>query len=249
MISSVSDLRTRPPRKMALTPDLVARCHRVEPNPGPNPDFTPLSETERADIAERLLAARPEGNLWIFGYGSLIWNPGFEVAEHRRGTALGWHRVFCIEQTRWRGTPELPGLMMALVGGGRCAGLLLRVPAGKEREVVHRLVAREITVREDLGMARWISVSTGEGPVRALVFWAGPSGRGISLGLPLQDVAWRLAHACGHHGSSGEYLYQTVLRLEEHGIRDRNLWRLQKLVAAEVESWEAGSSRQAHDHG
>lgn len=222
---------------MALTPELVARCLRDEPDPGPNPDYTPLTDRERAEIAEAFVKARPEGPLWVFGYGSLIWKPGFEVAEHRRGVAIGWHRSFCIEQTRWRGTPQLPSLMMALARGGRCSGLLLRVPDAEASDIVHRLVRREISVREDLGTARWIPVATNDGPVRALVFWAGPSGRGISLGLPLETVAWRLAHACGHYGSSADYLYQTILKLEEHGIRDRNLWRLQKLVAAEIMAW------------
>ncbi len=225
------------PRRLALTPELVARCFRVEPNPGPNPDFTSLEDQERVGIADRLLADRPHGPIWVFAYGSLIWNPSFDIAEYRRGTAVGWHRAFCIEQTRWRGTPQLPGLMLALMRGGRCAGLLLRVPAEAEVETVRKLVRREITVREDLGMARWIFVRTADGPVSALVFWAGPSGKGVSGGLSLEAVAWRLAHACGHIGSSAEYLYQTVARLEEHGIRDRNLWRLQQLVAAEIESW------------
>jgi cation transport protein ChaC len=222
---------------MALTPELVALCLREELDDGPHPDYTPLTDTERADIAEGLLSARPEGALWVFAYGSLIWNPGFEVVEQRRGAATGWHRAFCIEQTRWRGTRRLPGLMMALARGGRCSGLLLRLPEAEQRDIVHRLVRREISVREDLGMARWMSVATAEGSVRALVFWAGPSGPGISLGLPLEKVAWRLAHACGHYGSSADYLYQTVLKLEEHGIRDRNLWQLQKLVAAEIVKW------------
>ena len=126
--------------------------------------------------------------------------------------------------------------MMALVPGGSCHGVLLRIPAEAERETCHRLVLREISVREDLGMASWIEARTAGGPVRALVFWAGPRGRGISTGLPLETVARRLASACGHAGSSAEHLYRTVVGLEEHGIRDRNLWRLQALVAAEIES-------------
>jgi cation transport protein ChaC len=128
--------------------------------------------------------------------------------------------------------------MMALARGGRCSGLLLRLPGAEESDIVHRLVRREISVREDLGMARWIRVATVGGPARALAFWAGPSGRGISLGLPLEAVAWRLAHACGHYGSSADYLYHTVLKLEEHGLRDRNLGRLQELVATEIMAWE-----------
>jgi cation transport protein ChaC len=222
---------------MSLTPELVDRCFRVEPDPGPNSEFTAVSEEDRIALSDRLLSERPDTAIWVFGYGSLIWRPDFDVAEHRHGTALGWHRAFCIEQTRWRGTPELPGLMLALARGGSCHGVLLRIPENVETETVRTLVRREITVREDLGRARWISARTAEGPVWALVFWAGPSGKGISLGLSLESVAARLARACGHYGSSAEYLYQTVARLEEHGIRDRNLWRIQQLVAAEIESW------------
>jgi len=160
------------------------------------------------------------------------------VAKFRRATASGWHRSFCLELTRWRGTPALPGLMLALQSGGRCNGVGLRLPKNESAEIVYELVKREITTSEDAGMARWVTVSTESGPLRALTFWAGPKGAGILHGLPLETVAWKLAHACGHYGSSAEYLYQTVAKLEEHGIRDRNLWQLQKLVAAEIKSWE-----------
>ncbi|MCB1379233.1 MAG: gamma-glutamylcyclotransferase [Alphaproteobacteria bacterium] len=222
---------------MELTPDLVARCYREEPDLGPNPNFTPIEEAERQSIAKSLLASAPPGPIWVFAYGSLIWRPEFEVTEVRRATAFGWHRSFCLELTRWRGTPSLPGLMLALQSGGRCNGVGLRLPEDGAPEIIHQLVKREITVSEDAHMARWVTVSTDNGPLKALTFWAGPKGAGILRGLPLETVAWRLAHACGHYGSSAEYLYQTVAKLEEHGIRDRNLWRLQKLVAAEIKSW------------
>jgi cation transport protein ChaC len=73
--------------------------------------------------------------------------------------------------------------------------------------------------------------------VRALVFWAGPKGDGIASKLPLERVAWVLARACGHVGSCASYLYNTVAKLEEFGIHDRNLWRLQELVAEEIHSF------------
>jgi cation transport protein ChaC len=142
-----------------------------------------------------------------------------------------------LELVRWRGTPELPGLMMALAAGGRCNGMIQRVPQGEEAPAIHKLVLREISVAEDIGMARWIRVRDQESTKTALVFWAGPKGLGIVHGLPLEVVAWRLAHACGHYGSSAEYLYNTVVKLEEHGIRDRNLWRLQEMVADIVRAW------------
>jgi len=79
-------------------------------------------------------------------------------------------------------------------------------------------------------------VRTAQGPLRALGFWVGVTGRGTSLNQPLETVAKVLARACGHVGSGAEYLYNTVSHLEEFGIHDRNLWRLQKLVADEISS-------------
>ena len=122
------EMKSYHPRQMELTPELVVRCYRKEPDPGPNPNFTPIEDSERRSIAKALIASAPPGPLWVFAYGSLIWRPDFEVAEFRRATASGWHRSFCLELTRWRGTPALPGLMLALQSGGRCNGVGLRLP-------------------------------------------------------------------------------------------------------------------------
>jgi cation transport protein ChaC len=90
-------------------------------------------------------------------------------------------------------------------------------------------------------MVRWIPVRSAEGRERALVFWAGPRGERVTGKLPLEEVAWTLARACGSVGSCAEYLYNTVAHLEEFGIRDRNLWRLQELVAEEIERLHGAS--------
>jgi len=222
---------------MSLTPELVARCERSEPDPGPNPGFTAIEPKELDTLTTRLLDDLADEDLWLFTYGSLIWKPNFSFAELRRGTIHGWHRSFCLEQTRWRGTPHQPGLMMALERGGSCSGVAFRLPDGEKREHIRNLVGREITMREDLGMVRWVTVRTDTGPVRALVFWAGPKGDGIALKLPLERVAWVLARACGHVGSCASYLYNTVTKLEEFGVHDRNLWRLQELVAEEIRNF------------
>jgi cation transport protein ChaC len=225
---------------MSLTPDLVARCERPEPDPGPNPGFTAIEPEELVTLTARLLEDLAGEDLWLFTYGSLIWQPNFSFAEHRPGTIHGWHRAFCIEQKRWRGSPQQPGLMMALERGGSCDGVAYRLPNGEQREHIRNLVGREITMREDLGMVRWVTVRTDTGPLRALVFWAGPKGDGIALMLPLERVAWVLARACGHIGSCASYLYNTVEKLEEFGIHDRNLWRLQELVAEEILNFTKG---------
>jgi cation transport protein ChaC len=216
---------------MELTPELVARAYRdVAPLPIPD-QWTPLSEDGFARVLDRLMAEMPDGPVWVFGYGSLIWNPEFEVGARRRGRAHGWHRQFCIEMQSWRGTPEAPGLMMALIRGGTCEGVLLEAVGDTPRRIVDRMIRREMEVEEDVGMLRWGSIETADGPVKALLSWAGPKGKGISPNLPLPEVARRLAQACGPRGSCAEYLFQTVTGLEEHGIHDRNLWTLQALVA------------------
>lgn len=222
------------PRPMQLTPELVARAHREVPDPGPQGDYIPATEAELLAHADVLLAARGPGPIWVFGYGSLIWKPGFDVADHRTAVAHGWHRQFCLELRRWRGSPDHPGLMLALVRGGQCRGLVLQVPEDQAPEVVRKLVLREIDCVADFAMARWIGVETPDGLVRALVFWAGPKGPGIFPGLPHDEVARRVARAVGHIGSNAVYLYQTVAGLEALGIRDRNLWRLQALVAEDL---------------
>jgi len=222
------------PRALSLTPELVALCERPEPDLGPEPGFTPLRPGALQALAERLAGELAGGPLWLFAYGSLIWRRDFSFVEQRRGTLLGWHRSFCLELKTWRGTPLRPGLMMALERGGSCDGIAYRLPDGDEAEQICRLLDRELTVEEDLRMARWSPVRTASGPCRSLVFWAGPRGKGIRPKLPLPEVAGVLATACGHMGSCASYLYNTVVQLEELGIRDRNLWRLQELTAAEI---------------
>jgi len=222
------------PRALSLTADLVALCHREE-GPGPHDaGYDRLTDADYGEIAARLAADLEGEDLWVFAYGSLIWKPEFDTVERRRATAYGWHRSFCIKLNSWRGTPEQPGLMMALERGGRCDGVVYRLPAGNVEQQIERLLRREMSYRQNAQAVRWLPTVTDHGPVRSLGFWIGPTGERIAPRLPLPTVAGILARACGHLGSGAEYLHNTVRHLEEFGIRDRNLWELQKLVAAEI---------------
>ena len=223
-------------KRMDLTPELVALTLRPEPDLGPHPGWTMLADDELDDLARRYHEECGAGPFWLFAYGSLIWKPDFDAVDHRRATAYGWHRSFCMKLDRWRGSPQQPGLMMALERGGRCDGVIYRLPDEQRVEQIRRVLYREIRFRENVKMARWISVHTAAGKARALVFWAGPSGDNIANRLPLDEVAWILARACGHAGSCAEYLFNTVNHLEDYGIHDRRLWRLQELVAREIET-------------
>jgi cation transport protein ChaC len=224
-----ADLRT-----MALTADLVSLSLRLEADPGPDPNRVPLSDGELQVLSERLYRDAVGRPLWVFAYGSLIWKPDFDAVEWQHARARGWHRSFCLQMTRWRATDAVPGLMMALDQGGQCNGVAYRLSEEDRMGQIRRMIRREIGTITDSSFIRWVPIETPQGPLRALVFWAGPKGKRVLRGLPLESVAEVLARACGHMGSCAEYLYLTVKHLEEKGIRDRNLWRLQALVAEEI---------------
>ena len=97
-----------------------------------------------------------------------------------------------------------------------------------------RLLVRESSYKEDLPSIRWIDVQTGDKKFRALTFWVAPRSKGYYVNLPLEEQAQRLARAAGHLGTSAEYLHNTIVKLEEFGIHNSYLWRLQKLVADEI---------------
>jgi glutathione-specific gamma-glutamylcyclotransferase len=221
--------------EMALTPELVALCERTVDDPGPERGECEMSDEDFHRAAARLDRECADRPLWLFAYGSLIWKPAFDPVETRRATAVGWHRSFCISMNRWRGSPEQPGLMMAIMRGGTCHGVAYRLPQEDRTEQIHRMLWRETSYSEDLESVRWIDVDTDDGKVRALTFWAAPKGSYIVKKLGPEDTARRIARACGHIGSNAAYLYNTVSKLAEFGIRDRNLWQLQELVAAEIQ--------------
>jgi glutathione-specific gamma-glutamylcyclotransferase len=231
---------------MSLTQQLVDLCFREELDPGPPATWQPLTDEDYTTLAGQLTEAIADEPLWIFAYGSLIWKPGFDSVACQRATAYGWHRSFSLHIERGRGSPNQPGLMMMLQRGGRCDGVIYRVADHDKREQIEKALRREVSNRDSLTTFRFLPVRTEDGDtIRALTFWAGgDSPRIIRPILPLEKVAPILARACGHRGSCAEYLYNTVVHLAEFGIRDRNLWKLQDLVAAEIRDMHArGESR------
>lgn len=226
-------------RQMRLTERHVARLRRDIPDPGPKPPagFRPATDDDYAEIVTAMLAARPPGPFWLFAYGSLIWKPETAYLEHKMAVARGWHRRFCLGwDYRYRGSDESPGLMMALDRGGTCKGMLYRLPEeGLEREL-HKLIRREMSMVPTAFPWRFIDVATADGPVRAMTFTMNRKSARYIAGLSEEELADVLAKACGFRGSMAEYLFQTVSMLESLGIHDRNLWRLQELVAERIDA-------------
>ncbi len=226
---------------MALTPELIARVARTEPDRGFPPGALHQTDEDHHNMVEGLLAQHRPRELWLFAYGSLIWKPEFEQTGNARATAHGWHRSFCLRIRRWRGTAAFPGLMMALDRGGCCQGVAYRLPDDNHAAQLHRLVRRETTMKPATNVPRWIDIRCEGGEQRkALAMTADPRGPAYTGKLELAEVARILARAAGHWGSGAEYLFNTVHHLDQFGIRDRNLWLLQDLVAKEIEGLASG---------
>jgi cation transport protein ChaC len=221
-------------RQMTLTAELVARAARVVEDLGPSPGAVYMTDEDYDLAIQGILADAPAGDFWLFGFGSLLWKPACEVAESRRGTVRGWHRAFCIRLARFRGTRDRPGLMMGLDRGGQCRGMVFRLPADQVQASLDKLLRREMVVKPGSNIPRWLTAETHDGPIRAVGFVVNRQSPHYAGRLCPEEVADVLATAAGHVGSGAEYLRETVTRLEALGIRDRNLWRLQALVAARI---------------
>jgi glutathione-specific gamma-glutamylcyclotransferase len=198
-----------------------------------DPRWRMLEDPDLDLLAERLTQGRPRP-IPIFAYGSLIWNPGFAVQARRRATAMGWHRSFSIPLDHFRGTPERPGLMLALAPGGQCDGLVLDIMPGTEVQSLRDILRRELVAHELANNACWITVDTDRGREEALTFYADPVDIPTAR-LTIGEQAHRLARAAGAAGSGAEYLLRTVRGLAEHGIHDDYIWTLQHQVAREID--------------
>ena len=217
-----------------LTEELVRLVERTEPDPGPEEGTIEHSSDDFESLAEALLSEYSPDKLWIFAYGSLIWNPEFDFVEVIPAVAHGWHRSFCLKLTRWRGTRELPALMLALDRGGACNGNAYSLPNKDHKAQIVRLLEREIDANPPTKVPRWIDVSVDDFNLKALTFVADPDGPAYAGKLPLEKVAWTLARAAGHWGSSAQYLFNTFKMLETSGIHDESILELQALVAQEI---------------
>ncbi len=225
-------------RRMRLTHELIARVARNVEDPGPLPGRVYAVDADYEAAARALLAERPAGGeVWVFAYGSLIWKPACAVVEERVAVLRGWHRAFCLGwDRRYRGSAEHPGLMLALDHGGSCRGVVQRLPPDAIEANLDKLVRREMVMRPSPFPPRWVNVETAIGPVRAITFAMDRKSDLYVTGLRIEEIADVLAVAAGYFGSMAEYLHNTVRHLDELGIVDPYLWRLQELVAERIEA-------------
>lgn len=189
-----------------------------------------LTDAEREQSLRATLDARPAGDVWLFAYGSLIWNPTIHVAERRCGWIVGWHRAFCLSAFAGRGSPDRPGLVLGLDTGGACSGVALRiVEADVERELA-LLWQREMV--SGAYVPRWLEVRDLCGGCfgTALAFTIDRTGCDYAGNLTLDAVVHRLTTAAGSLGSSADYLFRTRDGLRANGLSDAYLEWLAAIV-------------------
>ncbi|MBV8380063.1 MAG: gamma-glutamylcyclotransferase [Paucibacter sp.] len=167
--------------------------------------------------------------LMLFGYGSLIWNPGFEPDQVLPASVIGYHRALRLRSLVNRGNADQPGLVLALLSGGRCRGLMFRVAPERSAEVLERLWLREMVVGSYT--PRWLRCRTPEGVLPALCFTLSRHSPGFVPELGDERLLHILRHAHGRYGTTLDYLVRTCESLRAHGIVDAELERQWRLAA------------------
>jgi cation transport protein ChaC len=191
---------------------------------------------------EEMLQVHARGQeIWVFGYGSLMWNPEFAFDTKRVATVHGYHRNFCLWSRINRGTPDSPGLVLTLERGGSCRGLAYRLTRGKDRDELSRLWRREMSLGSY--RPRWLECRSGDDAFEALAFVVNRCCTGYAGKLPIDTMVHAISTARGKYGSSADYLFRTEAALAEHGIRDERVRLLAERVRAHLA--EGSSNRQA----
>jgi len=195
------------------------------------PHLRLFTEEERRVSLDEMLKFRPDGNVWVFGYGSLIWNPAIKYVERRVAHINGWHRSFCMSIVAGRASPSAPGLMLALDEGGHCSGSAFRLAEADVRSELTLLWRREMLCHGGY-IPRWLRLvdANGQGFGHAVAFTINPNGGKYAGDMPTDAVVRRLATAAGGLGSCADYLFQTRDGLRSHGIPDATLEQLARQV-------------------
>jgi cation transport protein ChaC len=170
-------------------------------------------------------------DMWVFGYGSLLWNPGFAVADARPARLDGWERSFCMRSIHHRGTVADPGLVLALdaKAGASCLGVALRVCDGHHEKTLAYLRERELVSSAYLEMQLPVTLDDG-GEINALTYVIDATHDQYCGGLPREEQAQIIASAMGGRGPNAEYLTNTVSHLTTTGVHDDQLVWLDRRV-------------------
>jgi len=168
------------------------------------------------------VTAAEEEDLWVFGYGSLMWRPGFPHAERRKATLKGWRRCLCVYSHHYRGTPKAPGLVLGLDHGGACQGVAFRVDASLRESTIRYLREREQITAVYVERIEPITLETGES-VQALTYVADRLHPQYAGRLERPQLLELVRAGMGQSGKNSDYVTETHDHLIAMGVRDREL--------------------------
>jgi cation transport protein ChaC len=195
-----------------------------------SPAMKMLSEADRRASLRETLAVRPTGDVWVFGYGSLVWNCAIDATEKRVARVDGWHRAFCLSITALRATVDKPGLMLALDRGGCCYGVAYKLADDVIEREMQLLWRREMVC--GAYVPRWVDLvdESGQRFGSAIAFTIDSTSSQYAGDLDEETAVQRLSTASGGLGSCSDYLLRTCEGLRANGIYDVELERLAILV-------------------
>lgn len=191
-----------------------------------------LTDEERAMSLRNTLTVKPRDDVWLFGYGSLIWNPTIDFSERRVAKVVGWHRSFCLATPAGRGSIDNPGLVLGLEVGGDCTGVAFRIAGDVAESELATIWKREMVAASYI--PRWLDLLDEQSHRFGcgLAFTIDPAGENYAGELTRDQIVARLATARGALGSSADYLFETCKGLREHAIDDIELNKLEAEVSA-----------------
>jgi cation transport protein ChaC len=174
-------------------------------------------------------------DLWVFGYGSLMWRPGFEFVEQVPARLIGEHRALCVYSFDHRGTPEKPGLVLGLDRGGACRGIAFRVAAKFRNDVIDYLRGREQTthVYREVMRSVWLENDARE-RVAALAYVVDRGHVQYAGRLSLQEQLRYVRQGHGRSGNNRDYVLETARSIEAQGFRDSQLHQLALMLHDEA---------------
>jgi cation transport protein ChaC len=177
----------------------------------------------------------PHEDLWVFGYGSLMWRPGFEFLEQVPARLIGEHRALCVYSFDHRGTPEKPGLVLGLDRGGACRGIAFRVAAARRDDVIEYLRGREQTthVYREVMRSVWLE-NEPRGRVSALAYVVDRGHVQYAGRLSPQEQLRYVRQGHGRSGNNRDYVLETVRSIEAQGFRDPQLHQLSLMLHDEA---------------
>jgi cation transport protein ChaC len=175
--------------------------------------------------------AFPKGDLWVFGYGSLMWRPGFEFIEQVPARLIGEHRALCVYSFVHRGTPEKPGLVLGLDRGGACRGVAFRISELKREETIAYLRAREqvTSVYREVVRSVWLENDARQ-RISALTYVVDRGHVQYAGRLSLHEQLGHVRQGHGQSGANRDYVTSTVKAIEAQGFRDTQLHRLATML-------------------